>query len=177
MSRRKRSSHLAVGRIIGVHGIRGEMKVNVMTDFPERFEPGSMLWIEGESTPREILSVREHKGNLLVRMAGLATRTEAELMRQRYLLIERSQAMPLPENEFYEDELLGLRVVTTTGILLGELVEVLQTGANDVYIVEGDLGEVLLPAIADVVQSVDLQKEEMVVKLLPGLVPALDEPA
>lgn len=173
----KRSTHLAVGQIIGVHGIRGEMKVNVMTDHPERFAPGSRLLIEGESAPREVLSVREHKGHLLVRMAGLTARHDVEVLRRRYLLVERDQAMPLAENEFYEDDLVGLGVVTTTGRFLGELVEVLWTGANDVYVVEGEFGEVLLPAIAEVVQSVDLQKEEMVVKLLPGLVPALDDPS
>jgi 16S rRNA processing protein RimM len=173
--KRKRAPHLAVGQIIGVHGIRGELKVKVLTDYGERFAAGSRLLIEGESSPRAVLATREHKGYLLVRMAGITSRNEAEVLRRRYLLVEREQAMPLAENEFYEDDLVGLGVVTTAGQFLGELVEVLWTGANEVYVVQGELGEVLLPAIAEVIQAVDLQREEMVVKLLPGLVPALDE--
>ncbi len=168
-------SHLAVGQIIGIHGIRGEMKVAVMTDFAERFTPGSFLWIEGEDAPRAVVAARPHKGYLLLRMAGLETRTDVEPLRRRYLLIERSQAAALADDEYYEDELLGLQVVAESGQHLGELTEILWTGANEVYVVQGAWGEILLPAIAEVVQEVNLVQERMVVRLMPGLVPALDD--
>lgn len=165
---------LAVGRILGPHGVRGEVKVEVLTDFNSRFDPGSKLWIEGEAAPCEVQASRPHKEKLLVRLDCVPDRTQAERLRGRHLLAPRAEATPLPEGEYYSDELEGLTVVSSEGRTLGTLTDVLWTGANEVYVVEGDLGEVLLPAIADVVQEVDLQKQKMVVKLLPGLVPALE---
>ena len=94
--------------------------------------------------------------------------------RGRLLLIPRAHAAVLDPDEYYSDELIGLSVLTDAGMGLGELVDILWTGANEVYVVEGSFGEVLLPAIAEVIQVVDLQAGEMVVKLLPGLIPALD---
>ncbi len=171
MIKRQLQSHLAVGQIIGVHGIRGELKVDVMTDFPERFEAGSQLWIEGEDTPRSVVSARWHKGYLLLRLSGLEDRTAVEPLRERHLLVPRQQAHPLPTDTFYEDELLGLQVISEDGESLGVLSEVLWTAANEVYVVQGERGEILLPAIADVVLSIDLAAERMVVRLLPGLEP------
>lgn len=174
MSERKLQTPLAVGQIVGIHGLRGEMKVNVLTDFDDRFAPDALLWVEGETSPRSVVSARWHKRSLLLHLAGLDSRTVLEPLRQRYLFIERSQAAPLETDEYYEDELVGLQVRTEAGQVLGVLTEVLWTGANDVYVIQGDWGEVLLPAIAEVVQNVDLQHEQMVVRLLPGLIPALD---
>jgi len=172
--RSKLASHLAVGRILGVHGIRGELKVEVLTDFVQRFAPGSNLLLEGEEIEREVSSARSHKTYLLVKLRGLDSRTEAEQLYGRYLLVPRDKAEVLPEGEYYTDELVGLRIITTDGVELGQLTEVLWTTANEVYVVDGPFGEVLLPAIADVVQEVDLQNGEMLVNLLPGLVQSLD---
>jgi len=166
---------MIVGRIVAPHGIRGEVKVEVMTDFPERFAVGSELWLEGEEQPCRVLSARPYRGFLLIRLTGYPTRTEVEALRGRFLVIPREQARPLPEGEYYSDELEGLTVVTTTGFELGVLREVWWTGANEVYVTQGAFGEVLLPAIAEVVHEVDLQNRRLVVKLLPGLVPALDD--
>ena len=168
------ATHLAVGRIRGVHGIRGELKVEVLTDFRQRYAPGSNLFIEGEEIEREVLSARAHKTYLLVKLKGLDNRTEAEKLHGLHFLVPRDNAMTLPEGEYYADELVGLRVITTDGVELGKLTEVLWTSANEVYVVIGSFGEVLLPAIAEVVQEVDLQNGEMLVNLLPGLVQSLD---
>ena len=161
---------MAVGRIVGVHGIRGEIKVKQLTDFPERFAPGSLLYLEEESFQREVISARPHKGLLLVKLSGFSDRTAVEHLRGKYLFIAREEAMPLEEDEYYEDELIGLQVETMEGEALGELIEIIWTGANEVYIVKGPRGEVLIPAIADVVQEVDLDAGIMRVTLLPGLV-------
>ena len=164
-----KESYLAVGRVIGVHGVRGEIKVKQLTDFPERFARGALLFVEGETSQREVVSARPHKGALLVRLSGLEDRNAAEILRGKYLFIAREDAMPLGEDEYYEDELIGLTVETMEGELLGELVEIMWTGANEVYIVQGPQGETLLPAIADVVQEVDVDAGIMRVTLLPGL--------
>ncbi len=164
-----KESYLAVGRVIGVHGVRGEIKVKQLTDFPERFARGALLFVEGETSQREVVSARPHKGALLVKLSGLEDRNAAEILRGKYLFIAREDAMPLGEDEYYEDELVGLTVETMEGELLGELVEIMWTGANEVYIVRGPQGETLLPAIADVVQEVDVDAGIMRVTLLPGL--------
>jgi len=166
-----REAYLAVGRIISAHGVRGEVKVKQLTDFPERFAAGSFLFVEGETLQREVVSSRPHKGVMLIRFSGLDDRNAVEPLRGKYLYIAREEAMTLGENEYYEDELVGLRVETMTGELLGELTEVIWTGANEVYVVQGPRGEALLPAIAEVVQEVDVEKGVMRVTLLPGLLP------
>ncbi len=168
----QREAYLAVGRIIGVHGVRGEIKVKSLTDFPQRFSPGSLLYVEGETMQRSVASSRPHKGVLLVKLEGVSDRNTAEVLRGKYLFVDREDAMPLAKDEYYEDELLGLRVETMDGRVLGELVEIMWTAANEVYIVQGDLGEVLIPAVAHVVQEVDLAQGIMRVALLPGMLDA-----
>ncbi len=167
---RKRDAFMAVGRIVGAHGIRGEIKVKQLTDFPERFAPGSLLYLEEEAFQREVIASRPHKGMFLVQLSGLSDRNAAERLRGKYLFIARDEAMALEEDEYYEDELIGLQVETMEGVILGELTEIIWTGANEVYIVQGPKGEVLIPAIAQVVQEVDLESGIMRVTLLPGLV-------
>ena len=161
---------MAVGRIVGAHGIRGEIKVKQLTDFPERFAPGSRLYVGEETFQREVIASRPHRGMLLVKLSGLSDRNAVEHLRGKYLFIDREEAMELEEDEYYEDELVGLTVETMEGELLGELIEIMWTGANEVYIVQGPRGEALIPAIAQVVQEVDLEAGVMRVKLLPGLV-------
>jgi len=165
----KRETYLAVGRIVGVHGVRGEIKVKQLTDFSERFAPGSRLFLEGESFQREVLSSRPHKGVLLVRLSGVDDRDAITALRGKHLFVAREDAMALEEGEYYEDDLVGLRVETMDGELLGDLAEIMWTGANEVYIVKGPRGELLLPAIVDVVREVDVDAGVMRVSLLPGL--------
>lgn len=165
---------LAVGRIIAPHGVRGEVKVEIQTDFPQRFQPGAQVWLEGETDPLQVLAARQQQDFLLLQFDTISSRTDAELLRDRLLVVPRHRAMPLPDGEYYSDELQGLAVATTDGDELGVLVDVWWTNANEVYVVEGPWGEVLLPAIADVVQNVDLQNRRMFVKLLPGLAPEFD---
>jgi len=166
---RRAADYLAVGRVIGPHGVRGEIKVKQLTDFPERFALGALLFVEGEPFQREVVAVRPHKGVMLIKLSGIGDRNAVEILRGKYLFVAREDAMPLEEDEYYEDELVGLAVETLEGELLGELVELMWTAANEVYIVNGPRGEILLPAIADVVQEVDVKKGVMRVTLLPGL--------
>ena len=176
------NAYLAIGRIIAPHGIRGEVKVEVLTDFPERFKPGTHVFLgagteDPEARPAKIAAARPHKGGFLVKLDIVPDRNAAELVRNRYLLIPAADAMPLGEHENYLHDLIGLQVETTDGQHLGELREVLFTNANDVYVVRGPAGEVLLPAIRDVVLQVDLSTRRMVVALPEGLLDAAEPEA
>jgi 16S rRNA processing protein RimM len=173
------TGYLAIGRIIAPHGIRGEVKVELMTDFPERFKAGARAFLgtgtdDPDARPVKIVAARPHKGGFLVKLDAVPDRNAAELVRDRYLLIPAADAMPLGEHENYLHDLVGLQVMTANGQDLGQLREVLFTKANDVYVVRGPAGEVLLPAIRDVVLQVDVPARRMVVALPEGLLDDAD---
>ncbi|MFN8439331.1 MAG: ribosome maturation factor RimM [Caldilineaceae bacterium] len=166
--------YLAVGYIVGVHGLKGELKVELYTDFPERFEAGVEVMIGERLQKYTIESSRPHKTHLLLKLKKIDRREDAELLRSQWILIDEEDAVDLQEDEYWIHEILGLRVLTVEGQTLGEVVDVLQTGANDVYVVRldpvrGNQTELLLPAIGDVVKTVDLEDETITVQLLPGL--------
>jgi 16S rRNA processing protein RimM len=163
--------YFVVGKIVGAHGVRGEVKVSLLTDNPERFRPGARLFLETEEEllPVEVSSARPHKGMMLVKLASVPDRTAAELLQWRKLLIPEAEAMPLGEDENYAHDLIGLDVETVDGEALGKVAEILFTPANDVYVVGGPGGELLLPALRDVVLRVDLDAGKMLVKVPDGL--------
>ena len=155
---------LQVGVITATHGIRGEVKVFPTTDDPERFLDLKTIYLD---TGRE---------KMLLHISGVKffkefdNINEVEPFRKKSLLVTREQAVPLEEDEYFIADLIGLQVVTDEGELLGELTDVLETGANDVYQVTDKNGkELLLPAIKDCILSVDLEKGEMEVHVLEGL--------
>lgn len=171
---RPEQKYLVVGRIVAPHGIRGEVKVEVMSDNPERFKTGAALYLSGtpegtDAQPIKLATSRPHHDRMLVRLANAPDRNAAELLRGQYLLIPESEAMALGEHENFAHDLMGLRVETTAGEALGTIVELVFTPANDVYVVRGPGGEVLLPATREVVRSVDLAARTMVVELPEGL--------
>lgn len=165
------AGYLVIGTIVGAHGIRGEVKVTPLTDFPERFKPGTRLFVgrQPDVRPVEIVAARPHKGMWLVKLSTVPDRNAAELLNDQYLLIPEADAMPLGEHENYVHDLIGLAVVTTEGEPLGRITEVIFTPANDVYVVQGDAGELLLPALRSVVVAVDLDARRMTVNLPDGL--------
>lgn len=168
--KRRTPPYLAVGRIATAHGIRGEVEVEIHTDFPERFVPGARLFAGERKRALVIETVRPYKGRLLIKFAEVADRTGAERMRGEWLYVPIEEAWPLGEDEYYEHEIIGLQVWTDEGEYLGVVDHIIYTGANDVYVVQGPRGEILLPAIRDVVLDIDVKAERMTVHLLPGLV-------
>jgi len=167
-------SYLAIGQIVGPHGIRGEVKVAPLTDFPERFAPGTRVFLGAQTgsttaTPAVIGTARPHQGRWLVQFKHITDRNGAETLRDQYVLIAEADAMPLGEHENYVHDLIDLEVRTPDGERLGRLVEVLFTAANDVYVVRGERGETLIPATREVVLSVDLAARQMIVALPDGL--------
>lgn len=165
---------LAVGYIAGVHGLAGELKVELHTDFPDRFAPGVILLLGAELSEVTVKSARMHKQTLLLRLEGIVGREEAEQLRGTWLFVSEEDAVQLEEDAYWVHDIIGMDVQTEAGEPLGVIREVLFTGANQVYVVE-PLGlvnggkEVLLPAITDVVRQVDLDARRMTVHLLPGL--------
>lgn len=167
--------YMAIGMISSAHGLRGEVKVELHTDFPERFAPDVEVYLGEELDKTVINSARPHQGQLLVQFRGKETRESAEDLRGLWVFIPEDEAVDLDEDTYFVHDIIGLSVQTSEGRLLGTVTEVLFTGANDVYVVETPdepRKEILLPAIADVIKKVDLDQGILTVDLLPGL---LDE--
>ena len=163
---------LQVGVITATHGIRGEVKVFPTTDDPERFLDLKTIYLDigREKMLLNISGVKFFKQFVILKFKEFDNINEVEPFRKKSLLVTREQAVPLEEDEYFIADLIGLQVVTDEGELLGELTDVLETGANDVYQVTDKNGkELLLPAIKDCILSVDLEKGEMEVHVLEGL--------
>jgi 16S rRNA processing protein RimM len=168
MARSKRKK-VAVGEINGVWGVRGHVKVTLLTSNPERFQPGVTLLLQG--IPRKVLDVQYPKGYPVVLFRGFEDRDAAESIVGELIEIPESELPELPEGEYYVHDLVGMAVESSEGEPLGTLVEVLRTGANDVYVVRREgAKDLLLPAIPDTIVSVDVTARRMVVEVLPGLI-------
>lgn len=167
---------LVVGRVLKPHGVRGEVRVEPLTNDPARFKQLTHVYV-GERDPRRVTvdSVRFHQGWVLLRLGGYPTRTEAELLRDELLQVTEAEAVPLEEGEYYLYQLEGLAVYTEEGAHLGRLTNVLETGANNVFVVQGPAGELLIPDIPDVVRDVDIEGGRLVIRPLPGLLGDFDE--
>ncbi|MBL7064303.1 MAG: 16S rRNA processing protein RimM [Anaerolineae bacterium] len=166
--------YLAVGRILRPHGIRGELRVEILTDYPERLGQCAYFYLAYPDSPESVRrypveKLRRHKKVLLLKLGGCDDRNGADELRGMLVQIPLKEAAPLEEGEYYHFQLIGVRVETEHGEWLGQVVEVLETGANDVYVVRGPWGEVLLPAVNDVILELDLELRRMVVHLLPGM--------
>jgi 16S rRNA processing protein RimM len=162
-----REGFVTVGRVLGARGVRGELRIEPLTDFPERFQRGAQLWIGGA---RYIVRLsRMHRGALLLQLEGVDTRGEADALRGLLLELPEAAVAELGEGQYYRHHIIGLEVVSTAGEALGRVAEIVETGANDVYAVRNDEGELLLPAIDDVIKQIDLERGRMVVELIPGL--------
>ena len=176
---RDKDNYFRVGVITSPHGLRGEVQVFSTTDFPmERFKTGSNLLMRkaGETPFRELVVKRgrPHKNLWIVEFEGVNSVDEVEAWRTFELCVNEDALQPLSTGSYYFHQLLGLRVVAIDGRDVGTLIEVLTPGANDVYVVKGNLQKdnILLPAIPSCITSVDLERKLMTVNLLPGL---LDE--
>lgn len=158
---------MAVGYVRGAHGIQGEVTVEPMTDFPDRFMPGSVLHAGGVNY--RIEAVRTHKKMLLVALVGISTRNQAEVLHGKLIEVPEGDLPDLNEDQYFRFEIVGINVVDESGLALGNVAEVLDTGADDVYIVRDDESELLIPAIDSVVKEIDIAGRRMVVELIPGL--------
>jgi 16S rRNA processing protein RimM len=157
--------------VLGAHGIRGELRCRVITDFPrKRFRRGTPVLIQGREHLVE--SARVHGGVVLLKLQDVADRGTAEQLRGATVDVSAETAGAPPKGQYYWHQVIGLRVEDAhTHEPLGTVEDILETGANDVYIVHGDRGEILVPAIKNVVKRIDPDNGVMLVQLLPGMLP------
>ena len=162
---------LVVGKLHRSHGVHGEMVLEILTDFPERLKPGIKVYLGESHEPVHIHSLRPAGKSLLVSFREYDQPEKTAIWRNQLMYVRADDRPLLPEGEYYHHQILGLSVYEG-GQLLGQITQILETGANDVYVVAMPSGkELLLPAIDPVIIAIDLQQGTMEVRLLPGLMP------
>jgi len=160
--------HIIVGRVLRLHGISGTIRVEVSSDVPHRFNAGGLLFVAG--TPYFVTSSRQlHQGQVILKLRDVGTPESAQSLLGQLVTVPQTASPQLPPGEYFHFQILGLRVCTEAGEALGRVTEILETGSNDVYVVSGEGGDILVPAIDEVIQEIDLVQRVMVVKLLDGL--------
>ncbi len=165
-------AYLAVARVVGAHGLRGEVRCSLLTDFPDRFKRGLRLYVGDRREVREVERARVDRKGVVLKLSDVENRDDAEALCGALLAVADKDAVRLPRGTYFWHQIIGLRVRTTDGQALGTVADILETGSADVYIVRPDppaQGELLLPAIKDVVQKIDLEAGEMTVTLIEGL--------
>lgn len=161
-----------IGKIVNTHGVKGELKVMPTTDEPKRFSKLKEVYVEHRGLKTyTVESVRYHKEFVLIKLEGINDMTEAERFKGGLMKIDRKDSLPLKKDEYYISDLYDLEVYTEEDRHLGKIKDVIYTGSNDVYVVERTEGgkDLLLPAIKQVVKSVQIEDKKMIVHLLEGL--------
>ena len=164
---------LQVGAITSTHGIRGEVKVFPTTDDVKRFKKLKKVILDTgkEQLPLEIEGVKFFKQFVILKFRGIDNINDIEKYKGKRLLVDREHAVKLKKDEYFIADMIGMDVFTEDGELFGALKDVMETGANDVYIIEmSDGKEVLVPAIKQCILDVDIENRKMVIHLLEGLV-------
>ena len=161
---------LVVGKLRHAHGIKGEVLMDVITDFPERLRTGVTVYAGDQHRPLRIRSRRRHDPGLLLSFDGYDSPEAAAELRNQLVFVSAHDRPPLPEGEYYHHQIIGLTVVSDDGRTLGRVQEIINTSANDVYVIRPESGpEILIPAIESVILNVDLAGGILQVHLLPGL--------
>ena len=163
-----RSQPITVGHIFSLHGVSGAIKARVLSDVSHRFDVGQVLYVH--NNPYSIISSnRIPNEQIILRFLGVDSPAAAQSLVGEDMTVPETSVPHLPEGEYFHYQLVGLRVFTEQGEDLGELKEILETGSNDVYVVSSDSGELLIPALAEVIREVLVADGRMVVRLPPGL--------
>jgi 16S rRNA processing protein RimM len=161
---------VAIGRITGAFGLHGEVKVVPLTDFPERFAQTPTIYAGDAHIPYVVAGARHQKGQILLQLAGIDTIEQAERLRGKTVWIPEREITPLPPDQFYLHDVVGLRVERQDGMPLGEVVDFISGAGNDLFVVRTPGGrEVLLPAVKAFVKAVDLAGRVVRVEPIPGL--------
>ena len=168
---------LLLGEVLRPHGLRGELRTRLLTDFPERIEKLGQVHLATDVSARDarvysVQHMRMHQRYGLLKLDGVDDREAADLLRELKVLVAIEDAVPLEEEEFYLFQLIGLRVITEDGCELGMVCDIIETGANDVYIVDSpEHGEVLIPATAETILETNIASGFLRVQLPHGLLP------
>ena len=162
---------LNVARVLRPWGVRGELKLELLGSRAQDILDAKRVYLGDDRRPLQVERARLHGVVAIVKLAGYDTPEQADLLRGESLSIALSDAPPLKPNQYYQFQILGLAAVTVEGEMLGTVVEIIETGAHDVYVVTGPHGEILIPARREFVVRIDLPSRRMTVSLLPGMLP------
>ena len=165
--------NLEIGQIVNTFGIEGFVKVNPWVNDVTRFDDLKKVYIKirKEEKVLEIEEVKYHKNQVLLKFKGVEKVEQAEMLRNAILEIDRKDAIPLEEGEYFIADLLESEVYTDEGEKLGILEDIFNTGSNDIYVVKNELGKsILLPRIKDVFKEIDVENKKIVVHLIEGLI-------
>lgn len=176
-SSRNLPDYLLIGQFLRPHGIQGELKMRLLTSYPERLVHLKTIYLsrdpeDPKPASRAVKHIRFHHQYALVTLNDVSDRIQADGLRECFVMVPIEEAVPLEEGEYYLFQVIGLQVQTVAGEELGPITEVLQTGANDVYVVESPQhGEILIPVTPETVISTDLEAGILIVNLPDGLLP------
>lgn len=171
-------THLLLGEILRPHGIRGELRMRVLTDYPERIMELDSVFLGASIdakrlTEFKIQKMRMHQGYALLTLEGVNDRNTAETLRGLVVMVDINEAVPLEDDEVYLYQLIGMRVITTEDTLVGHVSDVLETGANDVYVITTpEDHEILIPAIESTILEIDTESNTIRVEIPEGLIPS-----
>lgn len=162
------------------HGVRGELNMQIMTDFPERLKSLEKVYLgtsADDTTHLQMYRVQsaraQKQATYLLQLRGVEDRDQADAFRNYFVFVALDDAVPLEEDEVYLFQVIGLQVETVQGENLGRVVDIIETGANDVYVVQGAAyGEVLIPAVSGMILDIDVEAGVMRVDPPPGLLPS-----
>lgn len=157
-----------VGRVLRPRGLTGELQIEPITDFPGRFAAGEVLFLAGQQYRLEY-ALQRHDAWVVLKLVGIDSVADAEALRGVSIFVTRDRVPPLPQGQYYYFQLLEMEVYTSAGERLGQISEIMETGSNDVYVVTNGDQEVLIPALDDVITTVDVDARRMVVHLPDGL--------
>lgn len=178
MNHRLQPFYLVVAEVLRPHGVRGEIRVRILTDYPERLQPGKTVYL-GRSADQQtakslVLSrVRLHGDYGIMQLEGIDDRNDVEHWRGLFLMIPIDEAVPLDEDEFYAYQLIGLTLLDESGHVIGEIRDIMETGANDVLVVaSSEYGEILIPDIPGMWLELDFDEGFATARLPDGLLPS-----
>lgn len=165
--------YLQIGKVANTHGVKGEIKVIPLTDNIERFNDLDWVYIDrfGNMERRNVLGVKFFRSLVILKLEGIDNMNEAEALKGLFLLVDRENAVKLPEDTFFICDIVGCEVFEENGNMLGVVKEVLQTGSNDVYVVRNkNRQDILIPALKSVVKKVSTDEKKIIVSIPEGLI-------
>lgn len=168
------NEYFEIGKIVNTVGVNGELKIYPTTDDAKRFGllKTVSIMLNGALIEKAVKNVRYHRNLVMLKLDGIDDMDAANALRGGVIIIDRANALPLAENEYYLRDLLGISVSTEDGGNLGVLRDVIFTGANDVYVIRCmDGKDLLIPAISDCILTVNIEEKYMIVRLMEGLRP------
>ena len=153
-----------IGKIAAPHGVRGEVRIVPLTDFPERFENLKSVFLEDDSK-LEVEFVKHNNKFIIIKFKNINSRNDIEVYNGKLLMLNRSEIPSLPEGEYYNFDIIGLEVIDDKGVKLGKISEILKTGSNDVYVVDAEK-QILIPALKKVVKEININDGFMILLLI-----------